>query len=93
MSKSSLVTKLKADQRAALIHAPQVVASLKPTSLLWISFPKGTSRIQTDLTRDVGWDSLQPAGLKWTNMISVDETWSAFSLRHFRPGEARKSFR
>jgi hypothetical protein len=71
----------------------QAVASLKPTGLLWISFPRGTSKIQTDLTRDVGWDSLQPTGLKWTNLISVDETWSAFSMRPYKPGEARQSFR
>ena len=28
---------------------PKVVRALKPDSLLWISFPKGTSKIQTDL--------------------------------------------
>ena len=137
MAESTLVKKLKlkAGQRAALIHAPQgyrealtplpegvklgdelegafdwlqlfvqnrlelegiisqVIAALKPTGLLWISFPKGASGIQTDLTRDVGWESLQKYGLKWTNLISVDDTWSAFSLRHFKPGEARTSFR
>jgi len=25
--------------------------------------------------------------------VSVDDTWSAFSLRPYRPGEARRSFR
>jgi hypothetical protein len=73
--------------------APQAIAALKPVSLLWISFPKGTSKIQTDLTRDKGWESLEGAGLKWTNLISVDDSWSAFSLRPFKPGEARQSFR
>ena len=72
---------------------PGVLAALKPESLLWISFPKGSSRIQTDLTRDLGWDSLSGADLKWINLISVDETWSAFSLRPYKPGEARQSFR
>src|SRR5512138_1291972 len=32
--------------------------ALKPQSLLWLTFPKGTSRIQTDLTRDQGWDAV-----------------------------------
>ena len=72
---------------------PQVLAALKPTSLLWLTFPKGTSRIQTDLTRDVGWDALKQADLKWVNLISVDPTWSAFCLRPYKPGEARQSFR
>ena len=72
---------------------PQILAALKPESLLWISFPKGSSKIQTDLTRDQGWDALSGAGLKWINLVSVDETWSAFSLRPYKPGEARQSFR
>jgi hypothetical protein len=70
---------------------PQLKAALKPVSLLWISFPKGASKIQTDLTRDKGWDSVQD--LKWVTLISVNETWSAFSLRPYKPGEAKQSFR
>jgi hypothetical protein len=37
---------------------PKAVAALNPDSILWLSFPKGTSDIQTDLTRDQGWDAL-----------------------------------
>jgi hypothetical protein len=70
-----------------------VVAALKPESMLWISFPKGTSKIQTDLTRDRGWDAVQQADLKWLSLVSVNETWSAFALRPYKPGEERQSFR
>jgi hypothetical protein len=73
--------------------APQVIAALKPESLLWISYPKGTSKIQTDLTRDKGWDTIQQAGLKWITLVSVNETWSAFALRLYKSGEKRQSFR
>jgi len=72
---------------------PAVRQALKPESMLWVSFPKGISKIQTDLTRDRGWDVVQQADLKWINLISVDEIWSAFSLRPYKPGEARQSFR
>jgi len=70
---------------------PQVVAALKPVCLLWVSFPKGSSKIQTDLTRDKGWETVQRAGLKWINLISVNETWSAFSLRPYKSGEKRQT--
>jgi hypothetical protein len=73
--------------------APRVAKALNPDSLWWISFPKGSSKIQTDLTRDKGWEALAGLDLKWTNLISVNETWSAFSLRPYKPGEARQSFR
>jgi hypothetical protein len=71
----------------------QVRAALNPAGTLWITFPKGTSKIQTDLTRDRGWDALQTLDLKWINLISINETWSAFSLRPYKPGEQRQSFR
>src|SRR5512143_3758820 len=73
--------------------APKAAAALNPDSILWISFPKGSSKIQTDLTRDQGWDIIRTLDLKWITLISVNETWSAFSLRPYKPGEARQSFR
>ncbi len=73
--------------------APRVARVLKPDSLLWISFPKGTSKSQTDLTRDRGWEAIRGLDLKWITLISIDETWSAFALRPYKPGEARQSDR
>ena len=73
--------------------APKAAKALKPESILWISFPKGTSKIQTDQTRDTGWDSLRDLDLKWINLVSVNDTWSAFSLRPYKEGEQRQSFR
>ncbi len=72
---------------------PRLVRALKPDALLWISYPKGTSKIQTDLTRDKGWEAIQQSDLKWITLISVDETWSAFALRPYKPGEERQTFR
>src|SRR5215204_4547698 len=71
-------------------HLPRVLRAMKPDTLLWLTYPKGTSKIQTDLTRDKGWESLQPLNLEWINLIAVNETWSAFALRPYKPGEARQ---
>jgi hypothetical protein len=80
--------------RAALdATIPAVRRSLKPVSQLWISYPKGSSRIQTDLTRDKGWESIPDQDLLWINLISIDDTWSAFGLRPLKPGEPRQAFR
>jgi len=73
--------------------AASAIAALKPASTLWITFPKGSSKIQTDLTRDKGWEVLQGSDLKWVNLVSVNETWSAFAMRPHKPGEPRQSFR
>ena len=42
-----------------------LVAALSPTGIAWISYPKGSSKIQTDLTRDKGWEPLQGSDLMW----------------------------
>ena len=68
---------------------PALLAALKPESILWISFPKGKSKIQTDLTRDKGWEVVQ--GLKWINLVALNAHWSAFSLRPYKPGESQQA--
>lgn len=70
--------------------APKVIKALAPEGLLWVSFPKGTSGVQADLTRDKGWDALADVDLKWVTLISVNDTWSAFCLRPYKAGEARQ---
>ena len=70
-----------------------LVKALEPTGIAWICYPKGSSKIQTDLTRDRGWEPLEGSDLMWLSLVSVDETWSAFGLRKYKPGEARQTFR
>ncbi len=72
--------------------APKAVRALRPESILWISFPKGSSKIQTDLSRDHGWEIVRSLELKWLTLISVNETWSAFAFRLYKPGEAHSSW-
>ena len=72
--------------------APKAAAALKTDSILWLSFPKGSSKLQTDLTRDKGWEILQGMDLKFITLISVNENWSAFALRPYKEGEQKQSF-
>lgn len=70
---------------------PKATKAMAAESRIWISFPKGSSKIQTDLTRDKGWDTLQGVDLKWINLISVNDVWSAFNLRTYKPGEENQT--
>jgi len=64
---------------------------LKGGATCWIYYPKGTSKIQTDLTRDKGWEKLRThAGLQWLSLISFDDTWSSFAIRLQAPAELKK---
>lgn len=60
----------------------KVLTLMKGEVLLWIYYPKGTSKIQTDLTRDKGWERLlKHDELTWVNLVSFDDTWSVFGSR------------
>jgi hypothetical protein len=63
---------------------PVALDVLKHDGLLWISYPKKSSKVATDLSRDVGWDLVTEAGLRPVTQVSVDEVWSAL---RFRPVE------
>jgi hypothetical protein len=71
---------------------PKVLKLLKPGVFVWVFYPKGTSKIQTDLTRDKGWDKLldQSAKLTWVSLISFDDTWSAFGFRAKTESDKKK---
>jgi hypothetical protein len=60
----------------------KVLALVKDDVVCWIYYPKGTSKLQTDLTRDKGWDKLlKHDELQWISLISFDDTWSTFGMR------------
>src|SRR3954453_450265 len=74
----------------ASIAAP-LTAALAPNGRAWICYPKGSSGIQSDLTRDKGWEPLEGGKLMSLTLVSVDDTWSAFGLRPYKPGGARQT--
>ena len=57
----------------------------------WIYYPKGTSKMQTDLTRDKGWDELlKHDELQWISLISFDDVWSTFAFRMKTEADKKK---
>lgn len=60
---------------------PAILDTLDEDALLWISYPKKSAKVETDLSRDVGWDILQQAGLTGIRLISIDEVWSSMRFR------------
>ena len=60
----------------------KILKLLKNDVVLWIYYPKGSSKLQTDLTRDKGWENLlKHQKLGWISLISFDDTWSTFGSR------------
>jgi hypothetical protein len=61
--------------------APQAIQSLKPDGRLWIAYPKLSSGVKSDLTRDAGWAAVFQAGFRPVTQIAIDETWSALRFK------------
>ncbi|SEM69349.1 YdeI/OmpD-associated family protein [Paenibacillus sp. OV219] len=72
-------------------HAPKALKAVKKDGLLWICYPKGTSKMRTDINRDRGWRVVKDEGWEGVSLVSINETWSAM---RFRPvGVAQTSAR
>jgi hypothetical protein len=64
-------------------HLEAAHAALKPGGLFWISYPKGSSKVPTDLNRDVFLEALKHLGVRPVTQVSVDDVWSALRFRPF----------
>ena len=60
---------------------PKLKDTLKPAGLLWVTYPKGTSKTKVDINRDTIREYVETKGFKTVAMIAVDDTWSAIRLK------------
>jgi hypothetical protein len=54
---------------------------LAPKGLLWVTYPKGTSKVKADINRDSINAYAKSLGLQGVAMIAIDDTWSALRLK------------
>ena len=54
-----------------------VVPALQDDATFWIAYPKLTSKIVSDLSRDKNWDFVVDYGFEAVCMIALDSVWSA----------------
>ena len=52
-----------------------------PNALLWISYPKKTSKTGSDLSRDVIREAMNSTGWRAVSIAAIDEVWSALRFR------------
>jgi hypothetical protein len=54
----------------------QAARALDPAGAVWVSWPKKSSGVRTDVTEDVVREVALPAGLVDNKVCAVDQTWS-----------------
>jgi len=70
------------EELAAL--GPAAMNAVKPMAIFWISYPKQGGGMESDITRDHGWDLVKQAGFDTVAQVAVNEIWSAL---RFRPAD------
>ena len=67
-----------AEIRAFAKNLPKNAA---PNALVWISYPKKTSKTGSELSRDVIREAMSAAGWRAVSIVAIDEVWSALRFR------------
>lgn len=68
------------DRAVAERELPRLLRALEPAGALWISWPKKTSGVATDITEDVIRAVALPTGLVDVKVAAVDDVWSGLKL-------------
>ena len=62
-------------------NIPPAIQVVKPGGFLWISYPKQSSKVPTDINRDILWKIFPDSEWRPVTQISIDEVWSALRFR------------
>ncbi len=69
----------------------EVLSVLSDKNIVWIGYPKGTSGIKSDLSRDKGWESLMKRkDISFVSYIAFNEIWSTFCIRKKTVADKKK---
>lgn len=62
---------------------PKTLSNLKDDAVFWITYPKQSSKIKTDINRDSLFKLVQELSpYRAVSNVAVDEKWSALRFRH-----------
>jgi hypothetical protein len=74
------------NQEALKKHFPEIKTHLKPSGMLWVSWPKN-GQLETDLSLPKIINIVYGFGLVESTALSIDDTWSALKFTHPKKGK------
>lgn len=81
LGKSAAFVHLFSDTQAVLTkQIPGICQALAKDGMLWVSWPKKSSRVSTDITEDVLRKLILPTGLVDVKVCAVDDVWSGLKF-------------
>jgi hypothetical protein len=67
-----------------------VLPALQTDAKMWIAYPKLTSKIASDLSRDANWDCITKFGFETVRSIALDNVWTALRFKKPDAVETKK---
>lgn len=61
----------------------KLIPRLADDAVFWLTYPKQSSKIKTDINRDILWKMIEAStDYRLVSNVAVDDVWSALRLRH-----------
>jgi len=70
--------------------ANKLLRSAAPGAVVWITYPKKTSGVESDLSREEVWAAMESTGWRPVSQIAIDDVWSALRFRPTQDVKPRK---
>jgi len=70
-----------------------VVPALHEDAKFWVAYPKLSSKIVSDLSRDCNWECIAKFGFESVRLIALDNIWSAMRFKKREPSKISKIMR
>jgi hypothetical protein len=77
ISRADVVLLFAADRAHFDATLPRLLKKVSKGAIIWIAYPKLTSKLATDLSRDL----IHASGLNTVSQIAIDDDWSAMRVK------------
>jgi hypothetical protein len=84
VSEAEVVLLFAADRGHLDSTLPRVIENVSEKAIIWIAYPKLTSKLAKDLSRDLIHALAAKFGLDTVSQIAIDDDWSAMRVKRIR---------
>lgn len=84
LARADVVLLFAADRAGLEAKLPDVLKKTQEAAILWFAYPKLSSGLAADLSRDIIHALAPTYGLDTVSQIAIDEDWSALRLKRVK---------
>ena len=84
LAKADVVLLFAPDRAGLEAKLPDVLKKMPATAIFWVAYPKLSSKLAADLSRDIIHALAPKHGLDTVSQIAIDEDWSALRLKRLK---------